>query len=110
MVNEMKFEKTFDFGKIDYNGTGRRINKVTIDARLCDCDCDGKLMFSAMGGIWNSKSTDIVRGGQCFNAIAEFIKDPLFKKLYGWWKKYHLKTAIPKSVLNEMKSVLSCQS
>lgn len=106
----MKFEKTFDFSKIDYNGTGRKINKITVDARLVDHN--EKLVFAAMGEIWNSKCTDIIRGGQCLDEIAKHVYDPLFKKLYGWWKKYHWKTDIdiPEDELDEMKSVLSCQS
>ena len=100
----MKLEKTFDFDKIDYNHIGRKINKVTIDVQLRESN--GKLMFTAIGSIWNSKSTDAIHCGQCLDTITKFVKDPLFKKLYRWWQKYHLKTDIPENELNEMKSLL----
>ena len=103
----MTFEKTFDFGKIDYNGTGRRINKVTIDARLVEHN--GKLVFAAMGEVWNIRSTDIILGGQCLETIAKHVHGPLFKKLYGWWEKYHWNTGIdiPIDELDEMKKLLT---
>ena len=77
--------KKFTFGKIDYYGTGRRINAVEVEVALSD-----KGVFTASGTIWNSKHTDCVCGGQCLDTIAEYIKNPTFKKIHRLWKQYHL--------------------
>jgi hypothetical protein len=84
----MDLQKTFNFGKVDYYGRGRRVNKVGVTVRLYDKG-DGRVVFSACGDIWNGRGTDIVCGGQCLDEIAKLVKDPTFKKIYGWWKKYH---------------------
>lgn len=84
-------KKTFDFGKIDLNGRGRKINRVTVEIELRDRN--GQLEFTACGNIWNSKDTDILVGGQCLDTIAEFKeKDPVFQEIYRLWKSFHLNT------------------
>ena len=83
--------KIFNFGKIDFYGTGRKINKVTIEVNLRDTDKGPE--FSASGDVWNSKHTDIVCGGQCLDELDEFAAlhdNPLFSKIYRLWKLYHL--------------------
>lgn len=84
----MELKKTFDFGKVDYYGRGRRVNKVDVDVRLYDKG-DGRLVLGIMGAIWNGRGTDCTVAGQCLDEIARFVKDPLFKKIYGWWKEWH---------------------
>ena len=85
----MNIQKTFDFGKVDYYGHGRKINKVDVTVRLYDKD-DGRVVLGIMGGFWNGRGTDYVCCGQCLDTIAEFVHDPLFLKIYGWWKDWHL--------------------
>ena len=85
----MNLQKTFDFGKVDYYGRGRKINKVDVTVRLYDKD-DGRVVLSIDGGFWNGRGTDYVHCGQCLDTIAEFIHRPLFRKIYGWWKEWHL--------------------
>ena len=83
--------KKFEFGKIDYFGCGRKINKVDVDVRLyTHKDNSGHIVFSACGDIWNGRGTDIVCCGQCLDEIAKFIDDPIFKQIYGWWQAYRL--------------------
>lgn len=84
----MNIQKTFDFGKVDYYGRGRRINKVDVTVRLYDKG-DGRVALGIMGGFWNGRGTDYVCCGQCLDEIAEFVSDPLFQKIYGWWKNFH---------------------
>ena len=84
----MNIQKTFDFGKVDYYGRGRRINKVDVTVRLYDKG-DGHVVLGVMGGFWNGRGTDYVRCGQCLDEIAKFVSDPLFLKIYGWWKEGH---------------------
>lgn len=84
----MNLQKTFDFGKVDYYGRGRKVNKVDVDVRLYDKG-DGHLVLGVSGGFWNGRGTDYVCCGQCLDEIAEFVDDPLFKKIYGWWKNFH---------------------
>ena len=78
-------KKTFNFGKIDFNRSGRKINLVEVDVELID---DG--VFTASGIIWNSKKTDRICAGQCLDTIAEYVKAPKFKQIHRLWKQYHL--------------------
>ena len=84
----MNLQKTFDFGKVDYYGRGRKINKVDVTVRLYDKD-DGHVVLSIDGGFWNGRGTDYICCGQCLDEIAEFIDNPLFRKIHGWWKSFH---------------------
>ena len=83
-------EKKINFGKIDYNGTGRRINMVSVDLSLTD----GR--FSASVWVYNSKQTRIVMGGQCFDELLPyFTQDPLFNEIFQLWNKWHLNDMHP---------------
>ena len=98
-------KKTFNFGKIDYMGRGRK--DCTVDVTIClkerggekvlDKDgnftgnyCNKYVEFTASGNIWNYLHSDIYSGGQNIDEIAEYIKTPLFQIIYTFWKKYHL--------------------
>lgn len=82
-------KRTFNFGKIAAYGN-RKINAVDVTIELREKD--GNAVFSAVGYVWNAKHTDIITGGQCLDSIAKsHIKcNPTFKKIYRWWKAYHL--------------------
>lgn len=81
---------TISFGKCDYHVIGRKTCEITVDIRL-EPTKDGVLEFAASGAIWNSTHTDHLIGGQCFDTLAEFIKDnPLFDEIRDLWKHYHL--------------------
>lgn len=103
-------KKTIEFGKIDYNHSGRRNCLVTIDIEIRQRGGEktftidpktkeriytGKTTpiyneLSICGNIWNPRHTDIYCSGQCLDTIAEYIHTPLFKELYKYWKLYHL--------------------
>ena len=78
-------KRTFNFGKIDYYGRGRKINLVEVKVELSD-----EKVFTASANIWNSKHTDCVCGGQCLDEVAKYVKSDKFKKIYRLWKQYHL--------------------
>lgn len=74
--------KTINFGRINYNGTGRRY-PVSVDIELKD-NHDGKPVFTA------SAMIGARCGGQCLDEVAKHLFDPTFKKIYRFWKLYHL--------------------
>ena len=89
MMQEKIAERTFEFGKIDFYGTGRKINAVTVEVTLYQKD-EG-LVFTASGEVWNNIHTDIVCGGQCLEELREFLYgNNLFMDIYYLWKNYHL--------------------
>lgn len=82
-------KKLFKFGKIDFNGCGRKINAVEIEMELKEKN--GHKCFSVCGDIWNSKHTDIICGGQCLDDIKPYMhNNSLFKEIHRLWKLYHL--------------------
>lgn len=103
-------KKTFDLGKIDYNNTGRKINRVEIDVELSD----GRL--SICGNVWNMHETDSIACGQILDELKPHFKHDelcstceLFNKLWLLWKEYHLNdlqagTTLQMAHLNRVKS------
>lgn len=80
-------KKIFEFGKIDYNGTGAKRNLVTVTVEYRNEN--GREVFSACGDIWNAGKSSVLCGGQCLDTIAEYIKTPLFNAIFRLWKLYH---------------------
>ena len=78
-------KKVFKFGKVDFCGTGRRINKITVKVELKEGD-----IFSACAFVWNIYQTDIICGGQCLDEIKKYIHNKTFNIIYRLWKLYHL--------------------
>lgn len=79
-------KKTIKLGKIDGYGNGRKMCLVELEIELTD---DGN--FSVCGGVWNSRRTDYIMGGQCLDEIYPHLKNnPKFKQVYEWWKKWYL--------------------
>lgn len=100
----------FKFGKVAYYGT-RKENAVEIEVELRQRGGEPTFTInrktgertptghttpiytelSICGSIWNRIHTDIITGGQCLDTIAQYIKNnPVFDKLYEYWKRYHL--------------------
>lgn len=91
------------FGKIDYLNKGRKTcpADLVVELRhngLVDKIVDGKtvrvphlLELSFCGHIWNHLGTDCYSCGQNLDEMKKYLADdPLFMRLYGLWKKYHL--------------------
>ena len=105
MGNNIIAKKTFNFGKIDYLNRGRKDCAVDVTVELRECGgepvldrngdltgeyCNTYIEFAASGRIWNRLHTDIYSGGQNLDEIAKYIKAPVFREVYDFWKKYHL--------------------
>lgn len=89
-----KFETKLKLGKIDYLGIKKRSCPIDIEMEL-DLRKNKEGFeyweFTTHGNVWNHISTDIYCGGQCLDEIYDFRKaDKDFKKVYDWWKEYHL--------------------
>lgn len=85
-------KRTIEFGKVAYDNPSRKTNMVDIEMRFEEKP-SGEYRFSVCGDIWNHLHTDIKCGGQCLDTIAEYVRAPLFKKIYRLWKLYHLNDA-----------------
>lgn len=88
----MDAKRTIGFGKIDWNGSGRKINELEIEMRLEDADGD-KPVFAASLNVWNSRHTDCVAGGQMLDdkvVLKAVGGNPLYMKILGLWKRNHL--------------------
>lgn len=97
-------KRTFEFGKIDFNGSGRKNCAVTVDVELTEKG--DKKVFTASARVWNPKKTDIYWGGQILDDISKYIKDPVFAEIKRLWKKWHLNnmhsgTVAQEKALNE---------
>ena len=83
-------KKIFNFGKIDFNQTGKKINLAEVEVKF-----DGT-RFSASGSVWNSKQTDIISGGQNLDDMYQHLKNnKTFLMIYSLWKQYHLNDMTP---------------
>jgi hypothetical protein len=84
--------KKFSFGKVDGYHRGRKTCEVTLEVELKDTDKGPE--FTASGNMWNNLHTDIIRGGQCIDDMAEefpFLKkNKLYAEIMDLWSKYHL--------------------
>ena len=98
-------KKTFNFGKIDYMNRGRKDCAVNVticleekggekvfdkDGNFTGNYCNKYVGFTASGSIWNNRHSDVYSVCQNLDEIAKYVKTPLFKKIYTFWKKYHL--------------------
>lgn len=90
------YKTTIDCGKIDWNGTGRKVNPatVTVEYRLEAKYIGGKIApyweFSACGDIWNARHTEMIAGGQILDELAKVCTLPKFREVYALWQKHHL--------------------
>lgn len=85
----IEWEKTISLGKVAWQGS-RKINEVEIELRLKYDRTKDRYRFSVSADVFNSKKTDIVAGGQCLDGIWNHYRAEPFKKIYRWWKLYHL--------------------
>jgi hypothetical protein len=76
---------TIDFGKVDYNNSGRKNCRVTVEVSLED----GRL--SICGSIWNPRETDIYSGGQNIDEIAKLLRgNARIQRIKAVWERWHL--------------------
>lgn len=86
--NGTSIRRAFDFGKIAYDRSTRKINPVEVTLELVIRN--NKIVFTASGIIYNSRKTDCYCAGQCLDEIAEYLHNTKFRTIYKLWKKYHL--------------------
>jgi hypothetical protein len=83
-------KRTISFGKVDFNGCGRKVNEIDVEVEFTDG------VFTASADVWNTRLTDVLMGGQCLDDIAGFFPDnQLFHKILRLWKLYHLNNMHP---------------
>lgn len=99
-----KFKREITLGKIDYNGTGRKVNEATIEIEIrnkenaIDWDTLEEVHnvpeVSMSARVWNSKKSDILSGGQMLEELVKYVpvseKRTKVKRLVEIWKQYHL--------------------
>lgn len=79
---------TIPLGKIDFSGSGRKINRALFTWRLQRNEYGPE--FSACGEVWNSTNTDILMSGQCLEDLAPYAKSKRAKRCLEMWRKRHL--------------------
>ena len=73
-------------GKVDYNNSGRRNCKATLEWELTS---DGEFTMSA--NIWNPRETDIYCGGQCVDEVASYFPyNAKVQRMVEIWRRWHL--------------------
>lgn len=84
--------KTFHFCKGVLNPNIQRLETQEIEVFVeLKPNKNGVEVFTASAKVWNRRHTDCIYSGQCLDEIAEiFMHNPVFKKIYEWWKLYHL--------------------
>ena len=87
--------KVISFGKIDYNGCGRRVNEVELELTLRESEDERRdVEFSACGGVWNSGKTDYLCCGQMIGdpdvAGQIRVNRKLYLEIMDLWTKHHL--------------------
>lgn len=79
-------ERIIELGKADYNKSGRRNCRVTVEIELKE---GGNV--SICGTVWNPRGTDCYSGGQNYDTIAElFPHSKRVRRLVDLWKRWHL--------------------
>lgn len=100
-VASNNFKEVLNLGKIDYDGRGRKINKVTIEVNIRNKEKakDWETLQElhnvpevAMSvGFWNSRGTDWITGGQMLDKLPRFFPgNNSIKRLVEIWNEYHL--------------------
>lgn len=83
------YQKTLDFGKIDYNRSGRRNCRVTVKVNISEPR--GKPVLSIQGNVWNPRGTDIYCGGQCYDSLSVFFPgNARMARIIEVWRRWHL--------------------
>ena len=96
------YKTTLDFGKVDAEMRGEKLNRVTVEIELRGTLKAGSreltsygrlpedLELSICGNIWNARGSDIISGGQNYDTLLEDAPSPLMHEIVGVWKRWHL--------------------
>jgi hypothetical protein len=81
----MRDEHKYILGKVDFNGTGRKINECAITWTMEN----GR--FSMCAEVWNGSHTDCITCGQCVDGVAAlFPHDKKAQRMLAIWQRWHL--------------------
>jgi hypothetical protein len=92
-------KKIIDCGKIDWNHTGRKVNKAELELKLEEKD--GHWCFSCCGSVWNNMHTDILAGGQCLDEMFKHPELVEYKEIHTLWSRHHLNDMVAGSPKQE---------
>ena len=104
-------KKDFSFGKVDGYHNGRKQCEVILNFGFQEFSGQ-EPYFSVCGELWNNLHTDIIRGGQCVDSLAEEFKtlsrNKLYQEMLALWKAYHLKkkSEIPTEIVNRINELV----
>jgi hypothetical protein len=103
MTRQTVVKKTLQLGKVDGYDNGRKscALEVTIEIRQVDPregqrDIDLNHVttpfyeLSITADVWNNRKTDIIMGGQMYDALTKFAPTKRVKRIVELWKRYHL--------------------
>lgn len=103
--------KKFSFGKVDGYGIGRKNCEVVLSFGFQEFSGQ-EPYFSVCGSLWNNLHTDIIRGGQCVddlaNEFSELRRNDKYREMQGLWTAYHLKpiSRIPALAVERINEIL----
>lgn len=87
MTGSKPITKTFTLGKMDLNGTGKKLNRAEIEMTFDPVH----ITLSISAGVWNRTGTDYLMGGQCVDEVAGFFpENPTAQRLLKLWQRWHL--------------------
>lgn len=85
--------KTFQFGKVDANDSGKKQNLVELTITLKKTDKG--YCFSASGDVWKANKSDIILCGQCIDSVwneygGQLDNRKLYMQIMDLWQRNHL--------------------
>ena len=87
--NRILAKGTYCPGKIDYNGSGRKNCRVTIDWELKETEKGAT--FSAIGNVWNPRETHCYSCGQNLDTIAIYFGgNKKVQRIVEIWQRWHM--------------------
>lgn len=94
---------TINLGKVDYYGTGRKVNMGEVKLELKHITgnthqrdihlnpCPDYYVFTASGGIWDSRHYDYIHAGQMIDTLMELYPNHSQLQSIGkLWERWHL--------------------
>ena len=104
--------KKISFGKVDGYHNRRKSCEVVLEFGFREFEGQ-EPYFTVVANLWNHLHTDIIRGGQCVDALAEefprLSHNRLYVEILDLWREYHLKniSSIPADKVNRINELLN---
>lgn len=81
--------REFEFGKIDYNHKGKKVNPVTVEINLKN-NRDGYPVYTTTVKVWKGNRSDVWASGRLFDEIKRVPYDDALYQELRRLAKYHL--------------------